>query len=61
MAAISCSPCRVLDGGHILFALPELLTGKPLSEKIQAVGYQIGLFLIVGIMVLALYNDLMRS
>jgi regulator of sigma E protease len=30
------------------------------SEKIQAVGYQIGLIIVVGIMALALYNDLMR-
>jgi len=60
LGVLNLLPIPVLDGGHILFALPELFTGRPLSERIQAVGYQIGLFIIVGVMMLALYNDLMR-
>lgn len=60
LGVLNLLPIPVLDGGHILFALPELVTGRPVSEKIQQVGYQIGLVIVVGIMVLALYNDLMR-
>lgn len=60
LGVLNLLPIPVLDGGHILFSLPELITGKPLSEKVQAVGYQIGLFLVIGVMVLALYNDLLR-
>jgi len=60
LGVLNLLPIPVLDGGHILFALPELFTGRPLSERIQAVGYQIGLFIIVGVMMLALYNDLVR-
>lgn len=60
LGVLNLLPIPVLDGGHILFSLPELITGKPLSEKVQSVGYQIGLFLVIGVMVLALYNDLVR-
>jgi regulator of sigma E protease len=60
LGVLNLLPIPVLDGGHILFALPELFTGRPVSEKIQAIGYQIGLVIVVGIMALALYNDLMR-
>ncbi|MET0380089.1 MAG: RIP metalloprotease RseP [Spongiibacteraceae bacterium] len=60
LGVLNLLPIPVLDGGHILFALPELFTGRQVSEKIQAIGYQIGLVIVVGIMALALYNDLMR-
>lgn len=60
LGVLNLLPIPVLDGGHILFSLPELVTGKPLSEKVQSVGYQIGLFLVIGVMLLALYNDLLR-
>ena len=60
LGVLNLLPIPVLDGGHILFSLPELITGKPLSQKVQEVGYQIGLFVVVGVMVLALYNDLLR-
>jgi len=36
------------------------LAGRPVPEKIQALGYQVGLFLVLGIMMLALYNDFAR-
>lgn len=60
LGVLNLLPIPVLDGGHILFSLPELITGKRLPERIQAYGQQIGLFVIVGVMMLALYNDLLR-
>ncbi len=53
-------PIPVLDGGHLLYYLVEVIKGSPVSEKIQVVGYQVGLFLVVGVMILALYNDVLR-
>jgi regulator of sigma E protease len=53
-------PIPVLDGGHLLYYLVELVKGSPVPEKVQMMGYQLGLMMIVGVMVLALYNDVMR-
>ena len=54
-------PIPLLDGGHLIFYLIELLRGKPLSTKIQETAFKIGLFLIGGIFILALYNDLIGA
>ena len=40
--------------------LIEGVTGKPVSEQIQTWGLQIGMVFLVGIMMLAFYNDLLR-
>ena len=50
----------VLDGGHLLFYLVEWVRGRPLSERVQGWGVQIGISLVVGVMLLALVNDLGR-
>jgi regulator of sigma E protease len=60
LGVLNLLPIPVLDGGHLLYYTLELLAGRPIPEKIQALGYQIGLFLVVGIMALALFNDFSR-
>ncbi len=60
LGVLNLLPIPVLDGGHLLFYTIELLAGRPVPEKIQALGYQVGLFMVLGIMVLALYNDFTR-
>jgi regulator of sigma E protease len=60
LGVLNLLPIPVLDGGHLLFYTLELLAGRPVPEKIQALGYQLGLFIVLGIMVLALYNDVAR-
>ena len=57
LGVLNLLPIPVLDGGHLLFYFAELVAGRPVPEKIQALGYQLGLFLVLGIMFLALYND----
>ena len=53
-------PIPVLDGGHLFFYLVELVKGSPVAQPIQEVGFRIGLVLVMGIMVLAVYNDILR-
>ena len=60
LGVLNLLPIPVLDGGHLLFYVVELVRGKPLSERIQMLGLKIGVTFVVGIMMLALYNDLSR-
>ena len=60
LGVLNLLPVPVLDGGHLLFYFVEWARGKPVSERIQAWGMQIGISLIVGVMLLALVNDLGR-
>ena len=52
-------PIPVLDGGHFLYFLLEAVKGSPLPERIQMLGFKAGIFLVVGLMSLALYNDIL--
>ena len=60
LGVLNLLPIPILDGGHLLFCAAEAATGRPVSERIQILGTQIGLFLVAGLMVLALYNDISR-
>ena len=60
LGLLNLLPIPVLDGGHLLFYLVEWVRGKPLSERVQALGMQIGISLVVGLMLLALFNDISR-
>lgn len=53
-------PIPVLDGGHLAYYLIEAVKGSPVSERVQMIGYQVGLFVVVSIMILAIYNDVLR-
>ena len=60
LGVLNLLPIPVLDGGHLLFYFAELVRGRPLSERVQAYGMQIGIALVVGVMLLAVFNDLAR-
>ena len=60
LGVINLLPIPVLDGGHLLYYFIELIAGRPVPERVQVWGLQVGTFLIMGIMVLAFYNDIAR-
>ena len=67
MAVISVSlgvlnllPIPLLDGGHLFYYLIEMVKGSPPSESFQIAGQQFGLIVLLGLMSIALYNDILR-
>lgn len=60
LGVLNLLPVPVLDGGHLLYYAAELIKGKPLSEKTQMIGQQIGMVLLIMLMSLAFYNDIAR-
>lgn len=60
LGVLNLLPIPVLDGGHLLYYLVEWVRGRPLSERVQGWGMQIGISLVIGVMLLALINDLGR-
>jgi regulator of sigma E protease len=59
LAIINLLPIPVLDGGHLLYYLIELATGRPLGERAMVAGQYLGLALLAGLMGLAFYNDIL--
>ena len=60
LGAINLLPIPLLDGGHIVFHSLEGLLGRPVSEQIQMMSYQVGLLAVFTLMVFAIYNDVAR-
>ncbi len=60
LGVLNLLPVPVLDGGHLLYNSIEWLKGRPLSDRAQGIGQQIGIVLLVFLMALAFYNDLAR-
>jgi regulator of sigma E protease len=60
LGVLNLLPIPVLDGGHLLFYVVELFKGRPVSETTEMLGQRIGMALIFSLMVLAIYNDLVR-
>ena len=60
LGVLNLLPVPILDGGHLLFYLLEMVKGSPMSETAQLVGQKIGITLLLVLMSLAFYNDLVR-
>jgi regulator of sigma E protease len=60
IGVLNLLPVPVLDGGHFMYYMAEIFTGKPVSEATVIIGQKIGFALLGSMMVLALYNDINR-
>ena len=60
LGVLNLLPVPVLDGGHVLYYLIELIKGSPLSEAVQNLGQQVGIAVLLLLMGLALFNDFSR-
>jgi len=60
LGALNLLPIPMLDGGHLLYYVLELIRRKPVSENLKAAGAYVGLLLLVALMFIALSNDISR-
>jgi regulator of sigma E protease len=60
LGILNLLPIPVLDGGHLMFYFIEAVIRRPVPEKVQAMGMQLGIFIIVSVMFIAFYNDINR-
>jgi len=60
LGVLNLLPIPVLDGGHLLYYVVEIIKGGPVPERIMEIGQQIGLVLLAMLMAFAFYNDINR-
>lgn len=60
LGILNLLPVPMLDGGQIVYQLAEAVKGRPLSERAQAIGQQMGLLFLLLLMSFAFYNDISR-
>ncbi|HUY04080.1 MAG TPA: RIP metalloprotease RseP [Rhodocyclaceae bacterium] len=60
LGVLNLLPIPILDGGHLLYYMVEIIKGGPLPERVMEIGQQIGLGLLIMLMAFAFYNDINR-
>ncbi len=60
LGVLNLLPIPILDGGHLLYYLVEIVKRGPVSERAMEIGQQIGLTLLIMLMAFAFYNDINR-
>ncbi len=60
LAVLNLLPVPILDGGHLLYYVLEIIRRKPLSDRAMEIGQQVGMALMLMLMALAFYNDVNR-
>lgn len=60
LGVLNLLPIPLLDGGHLMYYVAEVLTGRPVSERAMEIGARVGMVLLLMLMSFALFNDLQR-
>ena len=60
LGVLNLLPIPVLDGGHLFFFLLEWVLGRPVGIKQRERAQQVGVFILIGVMIYAFYNDIAR-
>ena len=60
LGVLNLLPIPLLDGGHLMYYVIEIVKGKPVSERVMELGQRVGLALLLVMMAFAFYNDLNR-
>ena len=60
LAFMNILPIPALDGGHVVFLLYEMIIGKPAPEKFMEYAQAVGMFLLLGLIIYANANDVLR-
>ena len=60
IGVLNLLPIPLLDGGHLMYYVVEIIKGTPLSERSMAIGQQMGMMMLFTLMIFAIYNDINR-
>ncbi|AMP10832.1 RIP metalloprotease RseP [Collimonas arenae] len=60
LGVMNLLPIPVLDGGHLLYYSLEVLTGRPISERVGAIAQRAGIGILMTLMMVAVFNDVVR-
>jgi len=60
LGVLNLLPVPMLDGGHLLYYIIEMIKGSPVSEKFEMMGQRVGIAMVGVLMVLAIFNDITR-
>ena len=60
LGVLNLLPIPLLDGGHLMYYMVEMIKGSPVSERTMEIGQQIGIAILLTLMLFAFYNDINR-